>query len=319
MAEQGALRKEPAASGCRALVNEYLEYLAHLRNVSPHTQRAYRTDIETFLDWCDRKDVDPLTLTTAELRAWMGELRRARYAPRTLNRKLSALRGFYTWMHERDYAASEAVATMPGPKMGRHLPKVIGDREVNQLLIAAGEEGTWAVFDTALIEFLYATGARIQEVSNLNLENVDLKRGQARLFGKGSKERLVPLYPKAVAALERYLREVRPIRAARTPAKLEDAEDAAHAVFLSQRGRRMSASALRARFENVVKRAGLPPTITPHTMRHTFATELLNGDANLRSVQELLGHASLSTTQIYTNLSIERLGDVLARAHPRGE
>ncbi len=301
----------------RGHAEEYLGYLSGARNVSAHTVKGYRADIEAFLGWCERKGVDPLTITTPEVRAWLGELRRARYAARTMNRKLSALRGLYRWMVERGLATTSAMSMMPGPKVGRHLPKVMGDREVRQMLAATDGEGPWEVFDRALVEFLYATGARIQEASNVNLEDLDLERGSVRLFGKGSKERLVPLYQKARTSIERYLEEVRPERALRTP---EDARPGSErALFLSQRGRRMSAAALRTRFEHVVAKAGLPPTITPHTMRHTFATELLNGDADLRSVQELLGHASLSTTQIYTNLSIERLSDVMRQAHPRGE
>ncbi len=312
-------RSAPKAEACRAYVEAYLGYLGGTRNVAAHTIKAYRSDISSYLDWCDRASVDPLTLTTPELRRWLGELRRARYAPRTLNRKLSALRGFYGWLVERDLASTSALATMPGPKMGRHLPKVVGDREVRQMLAAVDGESAWDVFDRALVEFLYATGARIQEASNVNLDDIDLSRGSVTLFGKGSKERLVPVYPKARIALSAYLDRVRPERALRTTTAKGATEDDARALFLSQRGRRMSAAALRRRFEGVVERAGLPPTITPHTMRHTFATELLNGDADLRSVQELLGHASLSTTQIYTNLSIERLGNVMRQAHPRGE
>ncbi len=314
-AQAGSIRTH--VDECQAHAEDYLAYLSGTRNVSKNTVRGYRADIEEFLRWCDRKGADPLTITTPQVRAWLGELRRARYASRTMNRKLSALRGFYSWMIERDLATTSALATMPGPKVGRHLPKVMGDREVRQMLAAVDGESAWDVFDRALVEFLYATGARIQEASNVNLEDIDLARGSVRLFGKGSKERLVPLYAKARAAVKAYLERVRPERALKTPAG--EGEDHEHALFLSKRGRRMSAAALRKRFEGVVDKAGLPPTITPHTMRHTFATELLNGDADLRSVQELLGHASLSTTQIYTNLSIERLSDVMRQAHPRGE
>ncbi len=319
MSEKGVrtTRKATSLTSARSHAEEYLAYLSGTRNVSKNTIKGYRADIDAFLDWCERKDVDPLTITTPQVRAWLGELRRARYATRTMNRKLSALRGFYNWMIERDFATTSALATMPGPKVGRHLPKVMGDREVRQMLAVVDGESAWDVFDRALVEFLYATGARIQEASNVNLEDIDLVRGSVRLFGKGSKERLVPLYSRARASVGDYLESVRPERAAK--ASEADGDESARALFLSQRGRRMSAAALRTRFERVVEKAGLPPTITPHTMRHTFATELLNGDADLRSVQELLGHASLSTTQIYTNLSIERLGEVMRQAHPRGE
>ena len=301
------------ASRARALAAEYLAYLSEVRGLSPHTVRAYGSDIDAYLRWCERKGVFALAATAPDIRAWLGELRRARYAPRTMNRKLSAVCGLYGWLAERGQASQAAVASQHGPKTGRHLPKVMGDADVGRLLeAAAGEEGEWAVFDRALVELLYATGARIQEASNLDLDDIDLVHGRATLFGKGSKERIVPVYRKATEALRAYLEGVRPARAARSTGAGEGA------LFLSTRGNRMSAAALRKRVKGLVAMAGLPQSVSPHTLRHTFATELLNGDADLRSVQELLGHASLSTTQIYTNLSVERLRDVMDRAHPRG-
>lgn len=306
-----------SCSSSRALVDGYLEELKEVRGLSPHTIRAYGCDLSAFLAWCERTSRDPLTLDVRELRSWLAELRQAHYSPRTTNRKLSSLRGFYSWLSERGLASQAAVLTQSGPKTGRHLPKVMSNADVERLLAAAdGEEGTWRLFDLALIEFLYASGARIQEVSNLNVGDVDFSRGQARLFGKGSKERLVPLYPKALEALLTYLKVVRPMRAARTAPSNIEANDA---IFLSTRGNRMSAQALRRRVKALVALSGVSVSVSPHTFRHTYATELLNGDADLRSVQELLGHASLSTTQVYTNLSVERLRDVMDRAHPRGK
>ncbi|HIY50834.1 MAG TPA: tyrosine-type recombinase/integrase, partial [Candidatus Olsenella avicola] len=164
--------------------------------------------------------------------------------------------------------------------------------------------------DRALLELLYATGARISEAAGLSVSDVDLRARQVRLFGKGSKERVVPVYEAALDWVARYLGEGRPRLAARSKAPTE-------ALFLSVRGNPMSADALRTRFEAHVRLAGLDPELTPHAMRHTFATELLTGGADLRSVQELLGHESLSTTQVYTHLSVERLREAAARSHPR--
>ena len=164
--------------------------------------------------------------------------------------------------------------------------------------------------DRALLELLYATGARISEMAGLRVADLDLAGAQARLFGKGSKERIVPVYDSALEWAGRYLREGRPELAARSREPRDE-------LFLSTRGNAMSADALRTVFERRVALAGLDPALTPHAMRHTYATELLGGGADLRSVQELLGHESLSTTQVYTHLSVERLREAAARAHPR--
>lgn len=287
----------------------YCEHLARVRGLSANTVRAYRADLAAFAAWCRRTGTRPLGITHRELRAYLAELARAGYSPRTVNRHLSALRGLYRWMEREGACGSEAAAAVASPKVPRSLPRTMSDADVSALL-ATCDETPEGVRDRALLELLYATGARVSEAAALRVGDVDLAAGQARLFGKGSKERIVPLYDAAVAWVRRYLEDARPELAARGRRGTE-------ALFLSARGNPMSADALRTRFERHVALAGLDPALTPHAMRHTFATELLSGGADLRSVQELLGHESLSTTQVYTHLSVDRLRQAAERSHPR--
>lgn len=257
--------------------------------------------------------MDPLSVSHRQLRAYLAELTQAQYSERTVNRRLSALRSFFAWLVREGKTTEDAAAAVSSPKISKSLPHVMSDGQVRHLLAVCEGTDPKDIRDKAILELMYASGARISEVSNLNTGDVDFARAQVRLFGKGSKERIVPLYPAALSALSEYLEKVRPALALKKKAPQEQA------LFLSTRGRRMSAAALRAVFEKRVAEAGLDPSLTPHAMRHTFATVLLDGGADLRSVQELLGHENLATTQIYTHVSVERLKGIARQAHPRGE
>lgn len=300
-------------------VSEFLSYEGEVRNLSPNTVRAYATDLSEFSDWARRAGVNPLVVEHRELRGWLGGLSRAGYATTTINRHLSAVRALYKWLLRRGYANEDAAAAVSSPHLPKRLPKTMTDADVRLLISCCGLDEV-GVRDACMVELLYATGARISELSGLDVDDVDLAERQVTLFGKGSKERIVPVYPKAVEAVRAYLGPARRELAdmAKVPAPSEEERrDRQRALFLSARGLRMSAAALRRRFERLVAEAGLDPALTPHAMRHTFATELLEGGADLRSVQELLGHASLSTTQIYTHLTTERLKAAALQAHPR--
>lgn len=290
-------------------VGELCTYLRDVRNLSPNTTRAYETDLEAFVEWARREGVDPFHVSHGQIREWLAELRGAGYATTTQNRHLSAVRSLYKWLVSRDITDEDAAAAVASPKLSKRLPSTLSDSDVGRLLSACSDDPE-GMRDRALIELLYASGARISEASALDVRDVDVRQRQVRLFGKGAKERVVPLYPQAVEAVQTYVRDARPSLACFSGR-------ATNALFLSSRGNRMSAAALRERFERLVELAGLDPSITPHAMRHTFATQLLDGGADLRSVQELLGHESLSTTQIYTHLSVERLKAAALQAHPR--
>ena len=256
--------------------------------------------------------------THRSLRAYLSYLDQARYSARTLNRHLSALRGFYKWLNKEKYLEVDPSLILTSPRTSRRLPQTMSDEDVQKLLLSCDTDTAAGLRDRAILECMYATGARISEISHLDREDVDISQGVVRLFGKGSKERDVPLYKTARDWLEAYMYGARPQLIAKGRKSLRNPREE-KALFVSIRGHRMSADVLRKMFETYVKKAGLDPMLTPHAMRHTFATELLSGGADLRVVQELLGHQSLSTTQIYTHLSIERLKDAAKQAHPRSE
>ena len=267
--------------------------------------------------WCARTGVNPRTATHRQLRSYLGELDAARYARTTINRHLSALRGFYGWMCISGYVDSDPSSVLMGPKQGRHLPHVLQQTEMKRLLCVHGpvdEFGNERVQtdadmrDQAVLEFLYACGARISEASGLKLGDVDFSAKLVKVFGKGKKERIIPLHDMCIKAMRKYVTHARPQLLA---------GHQTDRFFVSNRGNPMSADAMRKMFKATVRAAGLDDRLSPHDMRHTFATDLLDGEADLRSVQEMLGHSSLSTTQIYTHLSPARLKDVHAQAHPR--
>ena len=290
-------------------IDAWCARLAEVRRLSDNTVRGYRHDLASFSDWARREGVAPLSITHRELRRYLTELSRAGYAATTVSRRLSALRGLYRWMLREGRCPSAAVAAVSSPKLTRTLPHTMSDEEASRLLSTCSGPEPVDLRDRAFLELLYASGARISEAAGLRLGDVDFAQRQVTLFGKGSKERIVPLYDRALESFRAYLDRGR--GALLRPGRSTDA------VFVSTRGNPMSADALRARFERRVAEAGLDAGLTPHAMRHTFATELLSGGADLRSVQELLGHESLSTTQVYTHLSVDRLREAARSAHPR--
>ena len=299
------------------LVDGYIQSLHVEKAASAHTERSYRCDLEAFLRWCQRKEVNPAEASHRQLRAYLGELDAARYSRATINRHLSSLHGFYKWMSLQGISSGDPASVLSGPKQSRHLPHVLKAEEMERLLAVHGpvdalgnarEQSLSDIRDQAILELLYACGARISEVASINVNDVDFSSQLVRLFGKGSKERIVPLHDICARSLKRYLEEARP--------QLLGSKDTSR-MFVSTRGNPMSADALRVMFKRTVRQAGLDERLSPHDMRHTFATDLLQGDADLRSVQEMLGHASLSTTQIYTHLSSSRLKEAHQLAHPR--
>lgn len=295
-------------------IDAFAAQLTEVRGLSENTERGYEADLRAYSRWCDREGIDAFGVTHAELRGYLAYLSRARYATTTINRHLSAIRGLYTWMASHGYEVSSAASALASPKLSRRLPKTMSDADAERLLESFPVDDAQGLRDRAFLELLYASGARVSEVSGLDVASVDFASCQVRLFGKGSKERIVPVYELALDWVGRYVAEVRP--GLLSHAK-KDKSDSARALFLSTRGNRMSADALRRVFERRVAAAGLDAGLTPHAMRHTYATELLSGGADLRSVQELLGHESLSTTQVYTHLSVDRLKEAARAAHPR--
>lgn len=294
----------------------FIAYIARVAGFSPETVRAYEGHLEAFSRWCARNAVSALDPTVHELRAYLADLKRAGYATRTIAAHLSAIRSFFSWCLAEGLVEQDAAAMVQLPKMSRTLPTTVTAQEMGRLLDAPDPSTPEGRRDRAMLELFYATGARISELSRLNLGDIDWSARTVRLFGKGSKERIVPVYRKALDAVRTYIETARPLLLASSGRS--GGRDVT-ALFVSKRGNRMDANALRYRFNACCRAAGLPSDITPHVMRHTFATDLLAGGADLRSVQELLGHASLSTTTIYTHLTPDRLKGAVKQAHPRGD
>ena len=307
---------------CAAELAAFLDYLELTCNYSPHTVRAYEGDLGAYLSWAGAHGVDVLAPSHRDLRRYLASLSQAAYARRTVNRRLSAVRSFYGWLVRAGEVDENPAQVVSSPKIGRSLPRTITAAEMDRLLHVSDASTPEGLRDQAMLETFYATGCRIAELSGLDVADIDLGGRLAHLFGKGRKARIVPLHERACAVLAAYLRDARPALVARRPPRDElpdDGRDDAAALLLSVHGRRMTTDDVRKRFERLCAAAGLPAGVSPHAMRHTFATDLLAGGADLRSVQEMLGHASLSTTQIYTHLTPERLRDAARQAHPRGE
>jgi site-specific recombinase XerD len=294
------------------------------RDASVHTKRAYGIAIGQYLDWLDDLDgVDWTRPARRTLRAYLAELDARGLARSTISSRIAALRSFYRFARRQGWVAGDPWAAVVTPRRSSRLPRVLDVGEVEQLLDAipgsAGHAvaGPWAeglpealeLRDRAIVECAYAAGLRISEIAGTRLADVDVARGEIRVLGKGRKERIGMLGAPARDALGAYLRDGRPVLAA-----VGSTDDA---LFLGANGRTLGARGVRMRIDRLVRRAGLPERITPHTLRHSFASHLLEGGADLRVVQELLGHASLSTTQVYTHVSPGRLRASYRAAHPR--
>ena len=302
-------------------IDGFLSYLADERRFSPRTVIAYRTDLERFAEFWEREFAHtppartPLSrLDTLAVRSHLAALHRSGLANRSLARHLSTLRSFFRWACREGELAKNPARGLPSPRLPRSLPRAMTIRDTQHLLDAS-DEGTFPERDCALFEFLYASGLRVSEAAGLDLEDVDLASRLARVCGKGGKERIVPFGEPA----ERSLRDYLPARAVRRRGFEPDPEEeiAGEPLFVNSRGGRLTTRSMARLLKRRLAAAGLPTGISPHALRHTFATHLLQAGADLRAIQELLGHASLSTTQKYTHLDAARLAEVYRRAHPR--
>ncbi|MGH3664632.1 MAG: tyrosine recombinase XerC [Egibacteraceae bacterium] len=291
-------------------VAAFAGHVEHERMLAPLTCGAYLRDVRQLAGFCvgfgidDPAEVEPLVL-----RRWLAALAGEDYARASLARKTAACRSLFALLHRRGLVPSDPSLQLRTPKSGKRLPKTLRADQVAALLAAPDPHTPVGLRDRALLELLYASGARVSELAALDVDAVDLVDASARLLGKGSKERIVPVGDPACLAVERWLSDGRPALAARNPKPLP-------AAFLSRRGDRVTDDDVRAAVRAAAVAAGLG-RVTPHTLRHSYATHLLEGGADLRSVQELLGHVSLSTTQIYTHVSREHVRQRYDHAHPR--
>jgi integrase/recombinase XerD len=303
-----AAQAENARSGFDQHVADFLAHLEFERGLSRNTLAAYRSDSAQFGEYLAEHDVDPLTAGHSELAGFLDWLVQSGARPATVQRKTAYLRAFYRHLRRDEVISHDPTADLRSSRPPLKLPSVLTRGEVEALLATADGTTPSLLRDRAILELLYASGLRASEVVNMELTDIDLKTGVLRTSGKGGKERIVPLGRAARAAISRYLEDGRP--------PLVGVLDTRQ-LFVNRKGAKLTRQGLYKIVLRCAKDAGLEGKMTPHTLRHTFATHLLAGGCDLRVVQELLGHADVATTQIYTHLSSERLKDVYFDAHPR--
>ena len=312
----GSVTDEP---GPDEVLERFLRSL-DARDASPHTRRAYRTAVGAYLGRLDADGVDWRQPTRSVLRAYLADLTDGR-ARSSVAQRLAAIRSFYRWSTRAGLTAGDPWAALRTPQLPRRLPRVLEIEQVERLLDAIVEgpggrsnevHAALELRDRAIVETAYAAGLRIGELASATVADLDLRRGEIRILGKGRKERVGLLGRPAREALAAYLEAGRSVLAGRAGTTHDPAE-----IFLNRRGGPLGVRGLRYRLERLRVRAGLPHGVSPHTLRHSFATLLLDGGADLRIVQELLGHASLATTQIYTHVSPTRLRAAYEASHPR--
>jgi integrase/recombinase XerD len=308
---------EPSATTHRLndLVLDFLAYLELERGLSRNTLEAYRSDLQQYGEFLARQGVDPLAVVPIDLASFVTELADGReerppVAPATLQRKIACLRSFYRHLRRDGILEHDPTSELRAPRSRQRLPKVLSRDEVARLLQQPRGSSPGAIRDRALLETMYACGLRASEAIGLELSDLDLEAGILRARGKGSKERIVPIGTKAIESLNDYLDKARP--------RLVGDRDQPR-LFVNLRGGGLSRQGLYKIVQGHARSAGLEQRMSPHTLRHTFATHLLAGGCDLRSLQEMLGHADIGTTQVYTHLSADRLRDVYFDAHPRAQ
>jgi integrase/recombinase XerC len=294
------------ATSLDSALAEFLRHLQEVRQVSPHTLRAYQRDLQGLLQTlCEESEQPgPQQVRTVRIRLHLGMLNDRGLGPTTMARHLSSIRSFFRWMEQRGLIDANPAAGLRGPRKRRRLPRYLEEAEVEALLAAPSNDDPEGHRDRTILEVLYSTGCRVSELVALDEGHLDMRRGLVLLQGKGQKERYGMLGQPAMVALRDYLGSKSLRRLDRTP------------VFLNRLGTRLTDRSVRRILNRCLQRAGIDRECTPHTFRHSFATHLLRRGADLRTVQELLGHASLGSTQIYTHVSLEHLRKLYQQAHP---
>lgn len=285
------------------LIENYIEELIQ-RRFSDFTVKSYKTDLEEFCSFLRKSGKNTFSeINRKDIRSFMGELLSYGYKKTSVSRKLSAIKSFYKFLERNKIIKGNPSVSVKTPKTEMCIPSFLSEEEVRKMLDFSSQEKELDIRNKTILELLYATGIRASELVNLDLSMFDVKSKLLRVYGKGKKERIIPVARAAFEALDRYISEVRGYEEG--------------ALFLSKSGKRLTQRDLQRIVKKAIVKVATLNQMSPHTMRHTFATHLLNRGANLRAVQELLGHESLSTTQIYTHVSVEKLKEEYKRAHPR--
>ena len=299
----------------RDKVEAFLNYMTVERGVSPNTQAAYRSDLKQFLDFLDERRLrgapvgDWRRVDETLVTAYAERLIELEYSDTTRARKVASLKSLFSFLSDEGVIEGDPTENLSTPRVGRSLPETLAVEDVTRLLEeASGKESPEAKRDLSMLELLYASGMRVSELVSLDTEDVDVDELSVRCFGKGGKERVIPIHWRAANTVAEYVEETRPAL---------ESERSGSALFLNRRGDRLTRQGFWLILKGYARRAGITARITPHSLRHSFATHLLQGGAPLRHVQELLGHASISTTQVYTHLTSEHVREEYDMAHPR--
>lgn len=282
-------------------IDKFISYLEIEKNYSPHTVLNYRIDLKELAAFLEEKKIPLEKVNYLNLRQFLAGLRVKHPRPRTLSRKLSAIRSFFRFLCREGYLKTNPSMILSSPKLDKRLPNFLSEEEMTKLIEAPSLEEISGLRDRAILEVLYSTGMRVSELVALQMRDIDFLSNMVKVLGKGKKERLLPIGDQALRMLRRYL---------------EKRKNKSEVVFLNKNNTRLTARGVRNILYKYIRQTSQKEHISPHTLRHSFATHLLNRGADLRSVQELLGHANLSTTQIYTHLTTDRLKAVYEKAHP---
>ena len=285
--------------------SDYFEHLQFERGLSKNTIVAYQRDLRKFHDICKKS---PIESGPEEISTLLSNMHKTGQSARSQSRMLSSLRGFYNWAQEEKYITQNPILLFENPRQNRTIPVVLSEKEVQKILDVIPMNEQFSTRDKAIIELLYACGLRVSEACKLKLSLLRIKDGYIIVTGKGNKQRLVPIHQEAIKYLELYLQDERP----NTKPKTNDSDT----VFLSNRGGSLTRQSIFIKLKRFAALAGIKKNISPHTMRHSFATHLIERGADLRVVQQLLGHESITTTEIYTHISAKHLGDKIAEFHP---
>lgn len=292
-------------------LNEFKLYIEIEKNFSKHTVTAYSSDILSFLIWLDERDVEDVNYNL--IREYLLYIQQFNYSKTTTARKIASLRTFYRFLYREKIIESNPALGIHAPKKGKPLPEFLTEQEIEKIFNGMKMDTPAGYRNRAILELLYATGMRISELSNLNFENLNLEENEIKVFGKGSKERIVLVSSRAKQFLESYIKNARYL------IFNQSKNEAQSPVFINKTGYRLQPQTVRQVIKDVVEKIELPKHVTPHVFRHSFATKLLENGADLRVVQELLGHSSISNTQIYTHVSMERLKQSYETSHPRAK
>lgn len=295
-------------------VEDFLTYLSFEKNYSEHTIKAYKSDIISFFIWIDS---NCLTTDLNKLREYMHFIQRFEYKKTTILRKIASLRGFYKYLYRERIIDNNPANSLIAPKKNKSLPKFLTDDEMERILDNVQITTPAGFRNRAILELLWATGMRVSELSGLNFGDLELENDEIKVFGKGAKERIVLISKRAKKFLQQYINTARPLIPGCNGIKISN--DESSPVFINNTGYRLQTRTIRNVINEIVERIQLPKHVTPHMFRHSFATRLIEHGADLRVVQELLGHASISNTQIYTHISTQHLKEVYNTAHPHAK